>query len=119
MSSPRNAENPRVRISAFFAKSLIQVTHLDRSSGARDADMLKIKPGTGPGFRRRRVPALAIPCGCADIGDREVGGGRATRQPGQVRKEAALTSSGSGASSTSYPCADWCMHGSAGVPPAL
>jgi hypothetical protein len=32
---------------------------------------------------------------------REVGGGRATRQPGQVRKEAALTSSGSGRSSTS------------------
>src|SRR5260370_13010965 len=57
MSSPRNAENPSVRISAFFAKSLIQVTHLDRASGARDADMLKIKPGTGPGFRRRRVPA--------------------------------------------------------------
>src|SRR6202044_1209885 len=33
---------------------------------------------------------------------REGGGGRATRQPGQVRKEAALTSSGSGRSSTSY-----------------
>src|SRR5690349_22309229 len=28
----------------------------------------------------------------ADINGREVGGGRATRQPGQVRKEAALTS---------------------------
>src|SRR6185312_12578367 len=27
-----------------------------------------------------------------DISGREVGGGRATRQPGQVRKEAALTS---------------------------
>src|SRR5262245_7178459 len=35
--------------------------------------------------------------------DREVGGGRATRQPGQVRKEAALTSSGSGRSSASHP----------------
>src|SRR6266481_2998935 len=34
--------------------------------------------------------------------DREVGGGRATRQPGQVRKEAALTRSGSGRSSVSY-----------------
>src|SRR5262249_53731956 len=33
---------------------------------------------------------------------REVGGGRATRQPGQVRKEAALTSSGSGRSSASH-----------------
>src|SRR5437763_9581954 len=33
---------------------------------------------------------------------REFGGGRATRQPGQVRKEAALTRSGSGRSSVSY-----------------
>src|SRR5579862_7488187 len=32
----------------------------------------------------------------------EIGGGRATRQPGQVRKEAALTRSGSGRSSVSY-----------------
>src|SRR6185437_2264476 len=34
--------------------------------------------------------------------DREIGGGRATRQPGQVRKEAALTRFGSGRSSVSY-----------------
>src|SRR3569833_4605063 len=34
--------------------------------------------------------------------DREIGGGRATRQPGQVRKEAALTRSGSSRSSVSY-----------------
>src|SRR5579862_2108227 len=34
--------------------------------------------------------------------DREIGGGRATRQPGQIRKEAALTRSGSGRSSVSY-----------------
>src|SRR4030081_641073 len=34
--------------------------------------------------------------------DREIGGGRATRQPGQVRKEAALTRSGSGRSSVTY-----------------
>src|SRR5215475_12168933 len=33
---------------------------------------------------------------------REIGGGRATRQPGQIRKEAALTRSGSGRSSVSY-----------------
>src|SRR5260370_40355872 len=31
-----------------------------------------------------------------------IGGDRATRQPGQVRKEAALTRSGSGRSSVSY-----------------
>src|SRR5258705_12689633 len=34
--------------------------------------------------------------------DREIGGGRATRQPGQGRKEAALTRAGSGRSSVSY-----------------
>src|SRR6201996_3303660 len=34
--------------------------------------------------------------------DGEMGGGGATRQPGQVRKEAALTRSGSGRSSVSY-----------------
>src|SRR5262249_228194 len=34
--------------------------------------------------------------------DREIGGGRAPRHPGQVRKEAALTRSGSGRSSVSY-----------------
>src|SRR6266436_5031065 len=33
MSSPRNAENPKVRISAFFAKSLIQVAHSSHSFG--------------------------------------------------------------------------------------
>src|SRR5882757_9744255 len=42
-------------------------------------------------------PALLAPNRC-----REIGGGRATRQPGQVRKEAALTRSGSGRSSVSY-----------------
>src|ERR1700751_4561354 len=35
-------------------------------------------------------------------GTGKLGGGRATRQPGQVRKEAALTRSGSGRSSVSY-----------------
>src|ERR1700692_1432004 len=42
-------------------------------------------------------PSLLAP----NVG-REIGGGRATRQPGQVRKEAALTRSGSGRSSVSY-----------------
>ncbi len=36
--------------------------------------------------------ALAFRSSAADISGREVGGGRATRQPGQIRKEAALTS---------------------------
>src|SRR5258705_10597161 len=49
--------------------------------------------GTSPAC----FPALLAP-----NKDREIGGGRATRQPGQVRKEAALTRSGSGRSSVSY-----------------
>src|SRR5882757_9518850 len=47
------------------------------------------------------VPAC-FPGHLAPNRDREIGGGRATRQPGQVRKEAALTRSGSGRSSVSY-----------------
>src|SRR5712671_7641460 len=43
-----------------------------------------------------------FPAPLAPNRDREIGGGRATRQPGQVRKEAALTRSGSGRSSVSY-----------------
>ncbi len=41
---------------------------------------------------RMKSGQLAFPACPADINGREVGGGRATRQPGQVRKEAALTS---------------------------
>jgi hypothetical protein len=47
--------------------------------------------------RHACFPALLAP-----NKDREIGGGRATRQPGQVRKEAALTRCGSGRSSVSY-----------------
>src|SRR5436305_5095127 len=43
-----------------------------------------------------------FPLALAPNRDWEIGGGRATRQPGQVRKEAALTRSGSGRSSVSY-----------------
>src|ERR1700688_1689317 len=54
---------------------------------------------TSPANRCRPAcfPALLAP-----NKGREIGGGRATRQPGQVRKEAALTRSGSGRSSVSY-----------------
>src|SRR5438309_162352 len=54
---------------------------------------------TSPANRTRPAcfPGLLVP-----NKDREIGGGRATRQPGQVRKEAALTRSGSGRSSVSY-----------------
>src|SRR5712692_10507909 len=47
--------------------------------------------------------------------DREIGGGRATRQPGQVRKEAALTRSGSGRSSVSY-LFSWANRAKSGDP---
>src|SRR5213083_1253111 len=50
----------------------------------------------------KRIPAC-FPVLLAPNRDREIGSGRATRQPGQVRKEAALTSSGSGRSSVSHP----------------
>src|SRR5260370_37829223 len=43
-----------------------------------------------------------FPCLLAPNKGREIGGGRATRQPGQGREEAALTRSGSGRSSVSY-----------------
>ena len=62
-------------------------------------------PGiTKPGISR---PLLLLTMSCfpallAPNRGREIGGGRATRQPGQVRKEAALTRSGSGRSSVSY-----------------
>src|SRR5882724_5684806 len=54
---------------------------------------------TSPANRSR--PAC-FPRALAPNKDWEIGGGRATRQPGQVRKEAALTRSGSGRSSVSY-----------------
>src|SRR6188508_174645 len=48
-------------------------------------------------FRAESQRAQGVPAACFGGRDsryrgREVGGGRATRQPGQVRKEAALTS---------------------------
>src|SRR5512135_3180141 len=52
-----------------------------------------------PFHRQNRAVAARVKPTCLafrhywpDISPREVGGGRATRQPGQVRKEAALTS---------------------------
>src|SRR5579871_52379 len=49
-------------------------------------------PARNAGGGRMKSGQLAFPACPADINGREVGGGRATRQPGQVRKEAALTS---------------------------
>src|ERR1700730_5396215 len=58
-----------------------------------------------PAFRTspaNRLRPACFPALLAPNKDREIGGGRASRQPGQVRKEAALTRSGSGRSSVSY-----------------
>src|SRR5450432_4738841 len=63
-----------------------------RSRGVLDTAFLAYD-----GSRHACFPGLLAP-----NKDREIGGGRATRQPGQVRKEAALTRSGSGRSSVSY-----------------
>jgi len=53
-------------------------------------------------FGMGRRGGACIPALFARYRTREVGGGRATRQPGQVRKEAALTSYDSGRSSASH-----------------
>src|ERR1700744_5377115 len=52
--------------------------------------------------RNKVLRPACFPAGLGPNRRGEVGGGRATRQPGQVRKEAALTRSGSGRSSVSY-----------------
>src|SRR4029450_13830655 len=54
-------------------------------------------------FRRMaRTNPACFPALLAPNKDREIGGGRATRPPGQVRKEAPLQRSGSGRPSVSY-----------------
>ena len=55
----------------------------------------RVKPGHDEMGVFRRMAATSPACFPALLApnkDREIGGGRATRQPGQVRKEAALTS---------------------------
>src|ERR1700674_183493 len=85
--------------------------HIKVSSSAEADDPVPRGPSIidGPAFTGypafagydSRYPAC-FPSVLAPNKDREIGGGRATRQPGQVRKEAALTRSGSGRSSVSY-----------------
>src|ERR1700722_5200760 len=73
---------------------------MDISLGGQDAATNALSPILHKG---RKPPGRAcFPGHLAPNRDREIGGGRATRQPGQVRKEAALTRSGSGRSSVSY-----------------
>src|SRR6476660_2161533 len=71
-------------------------------------------------FRRMaRTKPACFPALLAPNKNREIGGGRATRQPGQVRKEAALTRSGSGRSSVSYLFFERIALEAAGPHPAL
>src|SRR6267154_2136281 len=65
------------------------------------------RPGKASTACRR---GACIPALFARYRAREVGGGRATRQPGQIRKEAALTSYDSGRSSASH-CRILCHSG--------
>src|SRR5229473_2053240 len=82
----------------------------DRSGGSREAAAYWIPGWSLSSSSPRRDPVAGydgsrhacFPPLLAPNKDREIGGGRATRQPGQVRKEAALTRSGSGRSSVSY-----------------
>src|ERR1700731_1443149 len=77
------------------------------------------------GLAKRRDPGAGYDSRCpacfppllAQNRDREIGGGRATRQPGQVRKEAALTRSGSGRSSVSYLFCRRIAHALRPIPP--
>src|SRR6202162_2186312 len=85
--------------------------HIKVSSSAKADDPVPRGPSIidGPAFTGypafagydSRYPAC-FPSVLAPNKDREIGVGRATRQPGQVRKEAALTRSGSGRSSVFY-----------------
>ena len=68
--------------------------------GSRAGDRRRVKRAHGSASDAGRA---CFPPLLARYRRREVGGGRATRQPGQVRKEAALTSFGSGRSSSLPP----------------
>src|ERR1700686_2850487 len=85
--------------------------HIKASSSAKADDPVPRGPSAIDGPASTGYPAFAgydsrypacFPHVLAPNKGREIGGGRATRQPGQVRKEAALTRSGSGRSSVSY-----------------
>src|SRR5947199_336457 len=85
--------------------------HIKASSSAKADDPVIRRVSTHQRSERTGYPAFAgydsgrpacFPRVLAPNKGREIGGGRATRQPGQVRKEAALTRSGSGRSSVSY-----------------
>src|SRR5579859_6599428 len=104
MTSTRlSGRSPRSMVSSFSRGCSDQAD----SSGAMDTFSGCQHPATNALsviLHKSRKPggAACFPRHLAPNRDREIGGGRATRQPGQVRKEAALTRSGSGRSSVSY-----------------
>src|SRR5271165_2654471 len=81
---------------------LISRRHHPRKRMIQHSKTIELPGGAGLDTRWRRDKAACFPPLLAPNKGREIGGGRATRQPGQVRKEAALTRSGSGRSSVSY-----------------
>src|ERR1700744_5767124 len=84
---------------AAFIHDFLRITGKPGGTVRRDSNKA-CQAGPEPA-NRGGCPAC-FPGVLAQNSDREIGGGGATRQPGQVRKEAALTRSGSGRSSVSY-----------------
>src|SRR3981189_1375326 len=81
--------HPRKRVIQYSRAAAME----SRSRGVLDTPLSRVMTAYAP---------LAFRGFWPQIKHGEMGGGRATRQPGQVRKEAALTRSGSGRSSVSY-----------------
>ena len=88
---------------------LVDLSHADpalfdevRRVGKRGASTYPDRRSGGLGISKATL-ALALPT--ADIVPGEAGGGQVPRQPGQVRKEAAVTSSDLGRPS-GLPCLD-------------
>src|SRR5881275_1998839 len=87
-------------------KEIMRITASSRNARIIDeARNLRKTPPRGAHFALperllgRGPIKVAVPASAPDIVQWEVGGGQAPRQPGQVRKEAAVTSSGLGRSS--------------------
>ena len=95
-----NSRHARLQTRVIAPERCIKLSALNK----QDADGRSSPPcrnGISAQVSQTASPAC-FPALLAPNKDREIGGGRATRQPGQVRKEAALTRSGSGRSSVSY-----------------
>src|SRR5579875_3546615 len=101
----RRGMSHAVRAAATEREALFQVGAGPHPHPATMRAYCRGWPGGGEGRRRLEAgpPALASTPSLHDMKAREVGGGRAPRQPGQVRKEAAATSFRSGCCPASHP----------------